>query len=273
MRRGTILEKLRVRATSGMLCGVLLAAHALPLGAHDVWLEPSNYRADGSETVAIDVLVGERFRGERLPRRPQRIADFRAVGIGWSLPVRGAAGVAPAGVLRLPAELRGPIAVHYRSRPAAVRLSRQRFLDHLTSEGLEEIAIDPIPATVREVYSRCVSALLRIGEGRADPPPAPDCPLVVWPRGDSVVPTADEPLELVVRKEGMPVVGIRVSAIHRDDPEHELSARTDDDGLVRLVLSRPGVWLVKAIHLEPDRSGEADWRSWWAALTFEVPPR
>jgi len=32
------------------------------------------------------------------------------------------------------------------------------------------------------------------------------------------------------------------------------------------------VWLVKAVHMIPlPKDGDADWESFWASLTFELP--
>jgi uncharacterized GH25 family protein len=51
-----------------------------------------------------------------------------------------------------------------------------------------------------------------------------------------------------------------------------LSARSDKDGRVRFRLPRAGMWMVKAVHMiaaQPD--AQADWQSFWASLTFDLP--
>jgi uncharacterized GH25 family protein len=72
--------------------------------------------------------------------------------------------------------------------------------------------------------------------------------------------------------ERKPLSGALVVAMNRDDPEKQLSARSDEKGRVAFDLPRGGAWLVKAVHMvaAPARSG-ADWESLWASLTFEVP--
>jgi len=38
------------------------------------------------------------------------------------------------------------------------------------------------------------------------------------------------------------------------------------------VLDRPGLWLIKAVHMVPAPEGSgAEWESLWASLTFELP--
>jgi hypothetical protein len=51
-----------------------------------------------------------------------------------------------------------------------------------------------------------------------------------------------------------------------------VSARSDKDGRVRLRLPHAGMWMVKAVHMIPAPAGtQADWQSFWASLTFDLP--
>ena len=61
-------------------------------------------------------------------------------------------------------------------------------------------------------------------------------------------------------------------AINRRNPMDRADARTDSDGRVHLTLKQGGMWLVKAVHMVPAPVGaNADWQSYWASLTFELP--
>jgi hypothetical protein len=54
-------------------------------------------------------------------------------------------------------------------------------------------------------------------------------------------------------------------------PGAKVSARTVG-GRASLVLDRPGLWLVKVVHMVPAPEGSgAEWESLWASLTFELP--
>jgi hypothetical protein len=54
-------------------------------------------------------------------------------------------------------------------------------------------------------------------------------------------------------------------------PDDKVSVRTVG-GRASLVLDRPGLWLVKAVHMVPAPEGSgAEWESLWASLTFELP--
>jgi uncharacterized GH25 family protein len=73
---------------------------------------------------------------------------------------------------------------------------------------------------------------------------------------------------------GKPIANVLVVALNKDETVH---GRTDAKGRVALRLTRPGMWLIKAVHMEPAPAGaEVDWESWWASITFdstaETPP-
>jgi hypothetical protein len=71
--------------------------------------------------------------------------------------------------------------------------------------------------------------------------------------------------------ESRPLAGALVIAMNRRNSSENLSARTGNDGRVRLHLRPGGMWLVKAVHMVPAPAGtNADWQSYWASLTFLV---
>jgi hypothetical protein len=69
-----------------------------------------------------------------------------------------------------------------------------------------------------------------------------------------------------------PLSGALVVAFNRRAPSEKLSARSDPDGRVRFRFPAGGAWLIKAVHMEPAAAGSgAEWESFWASLTFELP--
>jgi uncharacterized GH25 family protein len=82
---------------------------------------------------------------------------------------------------------------------------------------------------------------------------------------------ANDELPLQLLYHGQPLGGALVVAMNRANPSAKLSARTDASGRVRLRLSQPGMWLIKAVHMVPAPAGsDAEWASFWASLTFEL---
>jgi uncharacterized GH25 family protein len=73
-----------------------------------------------------------------------------------------------------------------------------------------------------------------------------------------------------LKYENRPLAGALVVAINRQNPAQKLTARTGKDGRVQFALQSGGLWLIKAVHMVPAESENADWASYWASLTFEL---
>ena len=81
--------------------------------------------------------------------------------------------------------------------------------------------------------------------------------------------TFDLPMRLTFQGEAL--AGALVVAMNSRNPADKQSARSDAQGRVRFALRSGGLWLVKAVHMERAAvESDADWRSYWASLTFGV---
>jgi uncharacterized GH25 family protein len=263
------------------LAALALLLPGVALG-HDFWIEPSTFRPAAGSDVEVALRVGQRLHGEGLPRIPMLIDRFFVQGGVAQSRVEGEPGADPAGVAHVAgAGLRW---IAYQSHPFPVEVEAQKFEDYLKEEGLEWVVDErarkgQTEADGRERFHRCAKALLAAGgETKGDGTPAIfDMPLGLTlelvPRRNpyEIRPGGDLPLALLFR--GKPAVNLLVVAMSKDDPEKAVSARTDARGLVTLRLAHSGFWLVKAVHMQaaPADAG-VDWESWWASMTFDLPP-
>lgn len=245
-----------------------------PAMAHELWLEPSRFRPAPGELVELTLLVGERLEGERVPRNDAWIERFDGVREGGSARVVGVDGADPAGLLRPDAS--GGLVVVYASRPSYVEVDARAFEAYLAAEGLDATRASRSRAGLtdkagRERFSRCAKALLAVGErsgGVATNPTGLTLELV--PESDPYALGPGKPLSVRLLYLGRPLAGALVKAMDRgSDP---VLARTDAAGRVTFRLPRRGAWLVHAVHMVPARGdARADWESFWASLSFEVP--
>lgn len=246
----------------------LMLLLAGPATAHDFWIEPSSFRPSPGERIAVRLRVGERLQGDPVPRNPERIERFAAVGPEGVAEVVGVAGSDPAG-WAVPA---GP-GLHwivFDSNHARVELAGPKFDEYLAEEGLERIRglRKAGEGPVREIYSRCAKSLLRVGEGSAGYDRALGLELELIPERDPYGLKPGEALPVRLLYRGEPLDGALVVALSNDG---RVSARTSG-GRVSLTLDRPGLWLVKAVHMVPAPEGSgAEWESLWASLTFDLP--
>jgi uncharacterized GH25 family protein len=249
-----------------------LLAGAAALSAHDFWLEPSTFTPSPNQVVSVRLLVGQRFRGEPIPRTATLIDRFVAVTAAGEAPVPGREGGDPAGLLRVAAP--GLAILGYASRNSSVSLEAEKFEKYLAEEGLERVSAErrkrgETGKAARESFARCAKALISVGGGDG-----PDRALgfrleLVAENSPYATPS---PASLTIRLlfEGRPLAGALVTAFPYDAPEAARSARTDASGRATVDISRRGQWLIKAVHMIPSGTPDADWQSLWASLTFRA---
>ena len=254
----------------------LLTFSALPVLAHDFWIEPSSYQVPAGGKVTIRFRVGEHFRGDPLPLDPQRVVVFSHFGPKTEAPVKGVPGLDPAGVVTL--DEPGLHLIAYRSTSSPVTLDPQEFEAYLRAEGLERIIEERSRrnergARGRELYSRCVKSLLRAGSSgeEAGFDRVLGFPVELVAKLNPYGLKAGDELPVRVLRQGEPLAGALVTAYPHGEPSRPVRGRSDEDGRVELRLPRPGPWLIKTVHMERIEDGEkADWQSWWASLTLEL---
>jgi uncharacterized GH25 family protein len=259
---------------------LLLGTLATPaLLAHNFWIEPTAFTPAPGQRVAVRLRVGQELQGDPVPRDPSLMKRFVTVGpSGAEVAVPGVPNTEPAGFLALQAP--GLYTIVYESGRSAVELEAAKFETYLKEEGLEMVSArraraGKTAAPAREVFSRSAKSLVAVGDGSG-----PGFDRVLGLRLELVAEKNPYALanggELPVRLlyEGKPLAGSLVMALQRGRPGAVASARSDSKGRATLKLDRPGLWLIKAVHMIPaPADAGADWESFWASLTFAVPAR
>lgn len=255
------------------LLSVLSVLSAGALRAHDFWIEPSSFTPAAGERISVRLRVGQRFVGDPVPRDPQLIERFTAVGSGGETDVLGVPWRDPAGYVSFAEP--GLYLIAYDSDRSPLEQDGPKFEHYLAEEGLERIsrlraARGQTAAAGREVFSRCAKSLIAVsGKGGAGFDRVVGLPLELVPEADPTALPAGGELPLRLLRTGKPLAGALVVAIPREAPDARVSGRTGADGRVRLRIDRPGDWLVKAVDMQPAPADSgADWESFWASFTF-----
>ena len=263
-----------MRRLGGIVSILLASGTAL---AHDFWIEPSRFQPMPGELVKLELLVGERLAGEAVPRNDAWIDRFEAVRDGAASRVVGVDGSDPAGLIR--PDTPGRTLVVYTSRPSYVEVEAPKFEAYLQAEGLDA----PRAARARtrsgatpgrERFSRCAKALLAVGgASRSGAATAPaGLPLELVAESDPYALQPGDNLTVRLLYLGRPLAGALVKATDRERPGEPVAVRTDAVGRASLALPRAGAWLIHAVHMVPvTGDARADWESFWASLTFELP--
>jgi uncharacterized GH25 family protein len=245
--------------------------------AHDFWIVPGTFRPEVGASVPLTLRVGDYFRGEPVLLSRTSFERFSALGPDGVRQVSAKLGSDPAGALRI--EAPGLWIVGYRSRPSRVTLAAEPFEKYLTDEGLDGVleqraARGETTTQAQEIFSRCAKSLLLAGSAAKENDRPLGLTLELIAEMNPYVLRPGEDLSVRLLYEGDPLPGALVVAIRRDAPSGRATARTDATGRALLRLSQPGVWLVKSVHMVRARPADgADWESFWASVTFELPSR
>jgi uncharacterized protein DUF4198 len=248
---------------------VAICIFAGAASAHDFWIEPSTFHPKVGERVSVSLRVGQNLQGDPVPRTPELIDRFIIKGSAREMPVPGFTRRDPAGYPTIAEP--GLHWIGYQSNSTPLTLEAAKFEQYLKDEGLERIidirkgkGLSATPG--RERFYRCAKSLLETPGSRAALEEPLGFTLELLPHRN---PNA---FSLLFR--GKPIANVLVVALNKDET---VRGRTDAKGRVALRLTRPGMWLIKAVHMEPAPAGaEVDWESWWASITFdsmaETPP-
>jgi uncharacterized GH25 family protein len=243
--------------------------------AHDFWISPSKFRVAKGGSVDLPLRVGEDYAGEAVPRDDLRIEKFVVLGPDGTEDVKGENGKDPAGSVTLAKD--GVHVVVFRSKRRSIELEAAKFEAYLKEEGLDAVAKaraerKETDKKGREVYSRCAKALLLCGDGAKDGfDRVAGLRMEIVPETNPYASAANDELTFRVVFDEKPLANGLVVARSRAEPKHTVSARSGEDGRVKLKLDRAGEWLVKCTHMvvAPEETG-MDWESLWASVTFEL---
>ncbi|NOT01158.1 MAG: DUF4198 domain-containing protein [Phycisphaerales bacterium] len=243
---------------------------------HDFWIEPAKFRTAVGEGVEIGLRVGMDFAGEVVIRKAEKIKRFFVVSPTGEVDIPGEEGRAVAGVVT--PDQPGLHIVGYQGTRSRIELDATKFEEYLREEGMDHIielrrqrGQSQHPA--REVYSRCAKALITADQPGEGVDRALGFTLELIPKRNPYFLRPGDVLETQLLFRDKPLDGILIVAINRDAPDVRTSARSNADGRVSLPLAKPGVWMIKCVYMvDAPPDADAEWESFWASLTFELPP-
>src|SRR5947207_7103198 len=148
------------------LLAVLLTLSAIPLAAHDMWIEPTSFLPDAGKVVGVRLRIGQDFLGDPLPRDPALIDQFISVDSSGRKPVYGHDGADPAGLVRVADP--SLLILGYQSLPKPITLPAATFNQYLKEEGLDAVAglrtrRNQTNSEAREIFERCAKSLVDYG--------------------------------------------------------------------------------------------------------------
>jgi len=264
-----------IRSIATILC---LVCWALPVRAHELWIEPAEARFEAEGRITADLVNGEGFAGRRLPYLDRDIRRLTLHLGDRQAPVTGRLGDIPA-ISAAPLG-EGLHVVAYESAPTSLRYGDfDKFAAFAEHKDLGDVAAMTrargLPVgPLTEIYGRYSKALIAVGHGNGtdqrlglatefvalDPPRAG-----TWMRLQLFGPDgprADAQVEWFAR------AGDGSVAVSR--------LRTDAEGIVAVRLEAGHDYMADAVLLRPpgpalSQETGAAWETLWANLLLRLP--
>jgi len=259
-----------------LFCGVSLTATS-----HDLWVLAGQYRLDPGETTRIFINNGDAF-----PESLTLLGEHRVT----ALELHGAESTEPVSGLRVEGEslsfevtppTSGSYVVALSTRARRVRLKPEDFLDYLEENRLDRITamledLGESNQAAVERYTKWAKAFMDVGDlGESEAastwsePVGHTLEIVPGVNPNAVTPGGTLPVRVLY--DGEPLAGATVSGGKAGGPAREILTKTDEDGRAEVIVSVPGRWFLRTIHMvRHEDDPEVRWESFWCTVTFEV---
>jgi len=257
-----------------------LLALAAPAAAHDLWLVPPPGPAAAGTPVEVAVSVGMDFPVSLHALDPERVTAQIVGPGGRSVPgeVTRREGELEA-KLRFVPDAPGPWVAALVTRPNRVELGAAEFNDYLLHDGLAHVLAGrmdrgDLDRAAVERYSKYVKALLPVGAGGGESWAAPQgLKLEIVPLADPLGLAPRSVLPVRVLFEGAPLARANLCWDHPGNGE-DFSGQTwtDERGEALVPIARAGPMTLRMVHMTRPLHPDYEWESFWASLTFRVPP-
>ena len=265
--------------------GGLLAAEA---SAHDFWIIPSGFHIGQGETLEVLGQTSTRFPSSLSAVATPRVADARIVGAAGSTRITDLSQRGTSLVLRGRPTAPGQYLVAVSLTPTPARSPGAAFRRWLELEGApgeatrleREGAFQGSDSVTRRTL-KTAKTIAQVGSGgpRMFGQPAGQ-PLEFILDADPASLRVGDTLSVRMVYNGRPVARGEAHAGGADWPiaegaqvpePQDAHLEATEQGVLRLPITRGGVWNVRGIHVTPGASGTPrEWDVHWATLVFQI---
>jgi hypothetical protein len=256
---------------------ILLTIH-ITVSAHDLYLKPDVFRMSAPGAQKIEMyLTDTRFPGDPLIWRGDKTVAYRLDGPSGARELINPKETALPVLFQDP----GTYQVGWEANVTYISINPETFDLYINLEGYQDV-IDSRKKSGseseygRERYRRFVKTYVQVGEKLSEHFIKPmGFKIEIIPLSNPFLLRPGHELEVKVLFDGSPLADSRVMATYdtySDQPEdYEQTVKTDQNGIARFKITKPGLWIVRANKILPVKDDEkADWESFWSNITFEI---
>lgn len=259
---------------------LLLVTAASAAFGHEFWLEPDSFFLARGQRTALHLYVGESLKkDEERTYQAGKTDGFTLYSNYGTFDMRSLAedGVAP--LITIGGDRDGTYLLSMERNWSNITLDAAKFEDYLKEDGMEYVIAErkrlkESAKDGRERYRRYLKAILQVGSERdATAKRLLGSRLEIVPLDNPYSKKRGDTVRFQVYFSGRTLAGRNVFADNRDGDKYSTQkAETDANGVVTFKIDKTGVWLIRLVHMQrcEKNCGDADWESFWTALTFGV---
>ena len=293
-------ERRLARVWTSAAAGIALLGAAAVAEAHDFWLVPNAFTNAPGDQIEIRGQTSSRFPTSESAVATDRVASAHLLGATSAQRIDDLSTRGTSLLLRHRPTTAGQRIIAVQLFPRSMRESAASFRRYLELEGATE-ALARVDGegllrgrdSVTRRYAKYAKTVVEIGtNGPRAFARIAGHPLEFIPQADPTRLSAGDTLRVRLLYQGQPLVGIRVHSDVVDSAGSPPAATgatqgapaaasasttdyvTDADGLIRVPITRAGLWNVRTIHIvQADAASGANWDAHWATLVFSAAPR
>lgn len=266
---------------SSLLAPLVCALAApLPALAHDHWLEALPSRVVPGKASQVTLFVGEHFEQAEKKLVAQRSRYPRAewISAAGRTDLRPALRENQSPLLEVTPTAPGSGLVALEAGPVEIELPADKWNAYLAEEHLDAIAQirrarGESGTPGRERYTRSLKTIVQSGPTFDETPARPvghEMEIVPDRNPSALRPGRTTMVGFRVLLRGAPLPRQSVTVATRAGSKVTTrSLITDGAGHAAFALDRPGAWMLRTVVMQRSTQPGADWRSYWASLTFD----
>lgn len=266
-----------MRKFGAVLLTLLIAANTF---AHEFWLEPSLFWLGSGESASIRLFVGDALKEpEEKPYQPGKTDAFDLISKDGTVDLRSLAEADKMPILEFSARVEGTYVLAMTRNWSYIKLDAAKFEDYLREDAMEYIIADrkrrgESEKEGRERYSRYIKTLIQVGDNKtATPKTRLGTKIEIVPLDNPYTKKVGGDIKLQAWFNGRPLALKTIFADNREGSDVKTQKVTTDElGRFTIKLDRKGLWLIRTVHMQRCEKNcvDADWESFWAALTFGI---
>lgn len=266
---------MKLKILSTFIFALLLTANAF---AHEYWFEPEKFVLAPNEKTTVHLYVGDGLVKDREERafQTEKTPVFQLFSAGNTMNLKTSLTDGATPIYNFSAGKPGNYLLGMERNWSYIKLESGKFEDYLREDGMEYIIAERAKLGEqnregRERYSRYLKSLLQVGERRdAIYQKTLGQKLEIVPLENPYSKKIGDNLKFQIFFDGKPLADRSVYADNRGSATQKMT--TDKNGKITVKIDKNGLWLVRLVNMQRCRQdcGEADWESFWGAITFGV---